>query len=70
MHEKYRGIGSQKELSIQKTQFEKTFDYAVNVNSDLLRHLPRAIDNIDPQIALRLFKMIAPQVCISRSSSD
>jgi hypothetical protein len=47
---------------IQRTQFEKTFDYAISVNPDILRHLNRAIDNIDAQTALKLFKMIAPQV--------
>ena len=49
---------------IQKIQFEKTFDYAISVNPDILRHLNRAIDNIDPQTALKLFKMIAPQVSL------
>jgi DNA-directed RNA polymerase III subunit RPC1 len=62
VHEKYRNIGQQKELLLQRAQFEKTFDYAVSVNPDILRHLSRAIDNIDPQTALKLFKMIAPQV--------
>jgi hypothetical protein len=54
-------MGSQA-LVIQKTQFEKTFDYAISVNADIHKHLTRAIDNIDPQTALRLFEMIAPQV--------
>lgn len=65
MHEKFKNIGQQKELLIQKIQFEKTFDYAISVNPDILRHLSRAIDNIDPQTALKLFKMIAPQVYYS-----
>jgi DNA-directed RNA polymerase III subunit RPC1 len=67
VHEKYRNIGQQKDLMMQRAQFEKTFDYAVSVNPDILRHLPRAIDNIDPQTALRLFKMIAPQVTLPKS---
>ena len=54
-------MGSQA-LVIQKTQFEKTFDYAISVNADIHKHLARAIDNIDPQTALKLFDMIAPQV--------
>lgn len=61
VHEKYKNMGSQR-LVIQKTQFERTFDYAVSVNPDIHKHLARAIDNIDPQIALRLFEMIALQV--------
>lgn len=64
VHEKFKNIGQQKELLIQKIQFEKTFDYAISVNPDILRHLNRAIDNIDPQTALKLFKMIAPQVSL------
>lgn len=62
VHEKFKNIGQQRDLMIQRTQFEKTFDYAISVNPDILRHLHRAIDNIDPQIALRLFDMIAPEV--------
>jgi DNA-directed RNA polymerase III subunit RPC1 len=62
IHEKYKNIGQQKELLIQRTQFERSFDYAISVNADIQRHLHRAIDNIDPQTALKLFKMIAPQV--------
>lgn len=61
VHEKYKNMGSQ-HLIIQKTQFERTFDDAISRNSDIHKHLPRAIDNIDPQTALRLFEMIAPQV--------
>jgi DNA-directed RNA polymerase III subunit RPC1 len=62
VHEKFKNIGQQRELMIQRTQFEKTFDYAISVNPDILRHLSRAIDNIDAQTALKLFKMISPQV--------
>ena len=55
VHERYKGSPG---LAIQKTQFERTFDYAVSVNNDVAKHLPRAIDNIDPQMALKLFDMI------------
>src|ERR1700737_485065 len=61
VHETFRSIGQQKDLMLQKVSFEKSFEYAYEINSDILRHLPRAIDNIDPQIALRLFKSTSPQ---------
>jgi hypothetical protein len=67
VHEKYRNIGQQKDLMLQRAQFEKTFNYAISVNPDIQRHLARAIDNIDPQTALRLFKMIPRQVTPSKS---
>jgi DNA-directed RNA polymerase III subunit RPC1 len=62
IHEKYKSIGTSKDLVLQKSQFEKSFEYAATVANDLKRNIPRAIDNIDPQTALRLFQMISPQV--------
>ena len=64
IHEKYKSIGTSIDLVMQKTQFEKSFEYAATVANDLKRNIPRAIDNIDPQTALRLFQMISPQVKI------
>lgn len=58
LHDKYRSAPG---LVIQKTQFERTFDYAVSVNKDITRYLPRAIDNLDAQTALKLFNLIPPQ---------
>ena len=69
IHEKYKGIGMSIDLVMQKTQFEKSFEYAATVANDLKRNIPRAIDNIDPQTALRLFQMISPQVEILISFS-
>jgi DNA-directed RNA polymerase III subunit RPC1 len=61
IHEKFKNIGQQKELMMQRIQFERTFDFAISVNADIARHLHRAIDNIDPQTCLRLFEMIPLQ---------
>lgn len=63
IHDKYKG--APKDVQIQKTQFENTFAYAVAVNADINRHLHRTIDNIDAQMALKLFQMISPQVVVS-----
>jgi DNA-directed RNA polymerase III subunit RPC1 len=58
IHERYK---SSPGLLMHKTQFERTFDYAISVNHDIHKYLPRAIDNIDAQTALKLFNMIPPQ---------
>jgi DNA-directed RNA polymerase III subunit RPC1 len=65
VHEKYRNIGAQKDLAIERTQFERSFSYAISVNPDVQRHLHRAIDNIDPLICEQLFDRIALQVYLS-----